>query len=309
MQKYDKHSVTDFLKENGMASGLKARRELFHELIGREKYTGAAEQNMLLLRTLKQRLAIEKKTTEALRTEQAEVGMGILKRTMDIPQIIDASPTQPLALPTKKDSMHESMEASNLLRKIDYVNIASLNTNDIHGTLISLKKLQEEGRVSLDEIQKRLIPPTEYVLGMFYSDRFVEQELPHLESRANVPAGHPYRQSVARIQKAVPHARMVRDRYHALIAEYIRVFGDASHDFTSIASLFPAGVAKMPSYSELSTNHQDAIDIFFQSRRSGMEEIGPEIRAMNGGIVLAAAGDWMGGAGIELYQSEGLRQK
>jgi murein DD-endopeptidase MepM/ murein hydrolase activator NlpD len=58
---------------------------------------------------------------------------------------------------------------------------------------------------------------------------------------------------------------------------------------------------------ELKHAHPYALDVFFKSfRRENGEHSGPKIRSLYPGIVVAAAGDWEGGAGASSYIRGGL---
>ncbi|MBN1243637.1 MAG: M23 family metallopeptidase [Spirochaetales bacterium] len=68
-----------------------------------------------------------------------------------------------------------------------------------------------------------------------------------------------------------------------------------------------ASERSVPSVRSLRYNHQDAIDIFYPVvKRKGAEEIGPTVRSMSYGIVVAAREDWRGGDTQASYVSGGL---
>ncbi len=66
----------------------------------------------------------------------------------------------------------------------------------------------------------------------------------------------------------------------------------------------------LPTNTTLAASHRYALDIFFTKvRRKGAEEIGPVIRSMSSGIVVAASGDWNGSDRASQYRSGGLSPK
>jgi murein DD-endopeptidase MepM/ murein hydrolase activator NlpD len=63
----------------------------------------------------------------------------------------------------------------------------------------------------------------------------------------------------------------------------------------------------IPTARALRYNHQDALDIFFPTvKRRGAEEIGPSLKSISYGIVVAARSDWRGGDTEDEYLSGGL---
>ena len=77
----------------------------------------------------------------------------------------------------------------------------------------------------------------------------------------------------------------------------------------------PAAVLKsrdrwIPAKTQLDSAHQYALDIFFTSfKKHGAGQIGPTIRSMSRGVVVAASSDWNGGDKPSLYRSGGLSPK
>ncbi len=66
----------------------------------------------------------------------------------------------------------------------------------------------------------------------------------------------------------------------------------------------------LPSNASLTASHRYALDLFFtKTRRQGQEEIGPAVRSIASGIVVAYADDWKGADKASLYKSGGLSPK
>lgn len=66
----------------------------------------------------------------------------------------------------------------------------------------------------------------------------------------------------------------------------------------------------LPPERQLSATHRYALDIFYTwLDREGRNEVGPPIRSIGRGIVVAAANDWSGGDRPSLYRSGGLSPK
>jgi hypothetical protein len=66
----------------------------------------------------------------------------------------------------------------------------------------------------------------------------------------------------------------------------------------------------LPGNASLAASHRYALDLFFTKlRRQGQEEIGPAVKSMASGIVVAHADDWKGADRASLYKSGGLSPK
>ena len=74
-----------------------------------------------------------------------------------------------------------------------------------------------------------------------------------------------------------------------------------------LARLALPGSVYPPPLRELPLSHPYALDVFFMKiERRGDAEIGPEIHALEAGLVVAAAGDWRGGGDAASWQGGGL---
>ncbi len=75
----------------------------------------------------------------------------------------------------------------------------------------------------------------------------------------------------------------------------------------SLKGLAPQGSLEAPNLGELAYSHPYALDIFFtRIQRQGPAEIGPPISALEEGLVVAASGNWRGGAGAAAWKGGGL---
>lgn len=75
----------------------------------------------------------------------------------------------------------------------------------------------------------------------------------------------------------------------------------------SIRDLAPKGELEPPPLKDLAYSHPYALDVFFRHvDRKGPVERGPLIMSLEGGIVVACADDWRGGAGADAWGGGGL---
>jgi murein DD-endopeptidase MepM/ murein hydrolase activator NlpD len=170
-------------------------------------------------------------------------------------------------------------------------------------------------RESLDDA----LPEARNVLGMLALDRDVDDydEYADLEN----PAGDYYREQ-AQISRTM---RALRPGYEAIFAavcsalsgeerRVLALSGDGGREKVSSLKgrkspyIAKPGEVWLPRRSELRFAHPYALDVFFFNvdRSGGGAERGPLIRALYPGLVVAAAGDWTGGAGVSTWKSGGL---
>jgi murein DD-endopeptidase MepM/ murein hydrolase activator NlpD len=161
------------------------------------------------------------------------------------------------------------------------------------------------------------LPEPRRILGMLALDRDVDdyREYADLDS-----AGGDYYRDQARISLEM---RPLKARYEAaFVAASAALSGEDGRALSgSQASILAniGGKARRPPYiakpdevwlpprRELPLAHPYALDVFFYHvDRSGEIERGPLIRALYPGIVVAAAGDWSGAAGISTWRGGGL---
>jgi hypothetical protein len=121
-------------------------------------------------------------------------------------------------------------------------------------------------------------------------------------------AGASYAAMLERARELEP----LRADYEALLAvAWARLAsGSPPGSPTAPPSITRPGEALIPSLSGLDEAHPRALDVFFRKvERRGKAERGPELRSLSPGIVLAAADDWRGGAGLSAYRGGGISPK
>jgi murein DD-endopeptidase MepM/ murein hydrolase activator NlpD len=180
--------------------------------------------------------------------------------------------------------------------------------------------------LSAGESFARSFPPSQSVLAMLALDRDVD-DFREAGEGEGLSAAH-YRRAAAEAERLRP----LRDNYTALYAaawgELVadRSGGGLSARDTTVArnttvardttvataalkasDLAPRAELEPPPRRDLAYSHPYALDIFFTKvEKRGEAERGPAIGALEGGIVVAAAGDWRGGAGLDSYRGGGL---
>jgi hypothetical protein len=124
--------------------------------------------------------------------------------------------------------------------------------------------------------------------------------------------------------KAARHYREAADdaaRMRPLRQNYSRLFASAWRAIapdtppaakvglskTGLAALSDRGAISKPPLRDLAYSQPYALDVFFTDVETrGAAEIGPRVYALEGGIVVAAARDWKGGAGSAKWEGGGL---
>jgi murein DD-endopeptidase MepM/ murein hydrolase activator NlpD len=164
-------------------------------------------------------------------------------------------------------------------------------------------------RVGGSELRKSLadaFPPPVYVLSLLSLDRDVES---FRDSAAeDSPAGGHYALAVA----LAAQMRPLRSRYEELYAAAYAETRGASTAIRAPTAAAPPYVASrgklwLPSERKLAGTHPYALDLFFDDFENvGGEHIGPAIFSLGDGIVVAASGDWRGGAGSATWIEGGL---
>ncbi len=121
------------------------------------------------------------------------------------------------------------------------------------------------------------------------------------------PAGRRY----TRIAGLIPEVDETASRYEAIAdaywaSEYNAKRGAASKKVPPL----PRSEAVVPTKKSLRYAHQDALDVFFANvTRKGAEEIGPTVKSMTDGVVMASYDGWIGTDTHDGYVSGGVSPK
>lgn len=196
---------------------------------------------------------------------------------------------------SKVDSPVETTpEIQELLWKLDYRNIQNITPDEIKSIIATLKKLFDEWKVSQEQIASSIIPPTEYIACLFYSDKFIRT----LQERAQTLAwrNDPYSKRYMEYYRVSWIAKDNQRKHLIVFSEYARVFWKWV-DYSKESDIFKdKNEWVLPKYWELHLNHDDAIDVFFRNvRREWNEEIWPSIYSKSSWIVVASRNDWKWG--------------
>ncbi len=179
---------------------------------------------------------------------------------------------------------------------------------------LSLVRSARLSGLSAREALSSALPRGDAVLAMLALDRDIDDFL-ESSSIAGAAGAH-YRRAAALALQYRP----LRANYEAAYAAIAREIGaeqarsggprgteTARNGQVRPEPLFPRKAFRRPTISDMSFAHPYALDLFFQDfaqRRDG--QAGPPIPAISGGIVVAAAGDWKGGAGPQAWAGGGL---
>ncbi|MCP5452858.1 MAG: M23 family metallopeptidase [Spirochaetaceae bacterium] len=127
--------------------------------------------------------------------------------------------------------------------------------------------------------------------------------------RLDAAADNAYGRSYAAIRASLSGTRATAEAVEAAVGELWRRYADQASD-PRLVSPLARGDRWIPGTRALRASHQYALDIFFTSlSRDGAEEKGPTVVSMSRGVVVSAAGDWVGGDRPSAYVSGGLSPK
>ena len=152
----------------------------------------------------------------------------------------------------------------------------------------------------------RAFPPPQAVLASLALDRDVDDFVE--ASAAEGPAGAHYRRSAALSMELRP-LRGAYERLYAAACETLAPRAREARASRAAAPLSGRGDLLKPDRRLFRLSHPFALDFFFRESavaRRGAAESGPVILSLSPGIVIAAAGDWRGGAGIGAWKGGGL---
>ncbi len=147
-----------------------------------------------------------------------------------------------------------------------------------------------------------LVMPDNDFYTAHLADRDTKDEIVNL-AEGDTPIARRYALVAARI----PNAELVAARAEAIAETYWKLDDRAAMPASAHAAPLERRLARVPTKRELWYAHQDALDVFFYDvERAGDEEIGPEIRSMTDGVVVASSDDWVGDETPEGYVSGGI---
>jgi len=165
------------------------------------------------------------------------------------------------------------------------------------------KAVEAGGVDALDAIGE-ILPP-----ALWFQARLVTRR-DEDSVRADATAGGAYGKAYAELRGALAATKASAGAVEAAIGEIWRRSASTPSPESAKSSVLKRSDRWVPGNSALKASHQYALDVFFTSlKRHGSEETGPAIRSISGGIVVAAASDWLGGDRPSLYRSGGLSPK
>ncbi|HOX18729.1 MAG TPA: M23 family metallopeptidase [Spirochaetales bacterium] len=163
-----------------------------------------------------------------------------------------------------------------------------------------LDERRADGR-SLETVLRAVLPPADFFIALT-TDSDSRRELAGMGRGGNA-FGSYYAALAARFDRIDDDSA----RWRALLdAAWLRLPPSAREGLEARAPMIPSD-RSLPTVRSLRYNHQDAIDIFYPVvKRKGAEEIGPTVRSMSYGLVVAAETGWTGGSTEASYVSGGL---
>jgi murein DD-endopeptidase MepM/ murein hydrolase activator NlpD len=230
------------------------------------------------------------------------------------------APTQtptPAPIEAKNNVSNSSPENyTEALAKLNWRNIGSLDKSQIKNYFAVIKQKYDEALTKnpydaqniLRQLKDSIFPQNEYAAGMFYSDSYANGEFKsYIKSIQNKQS--PYGRSYTAINNYLKTAKQNNGLHNMVFAEYAQTFGRIDWGKTSYM-FASSNIGAIPAENTLTQNHIGALDVFFNPvKMDGKREIGPDVRAVASGIVIASGDNWAGGASETTYQGGGLSPK
>lgn len=210
-------------------------------------------------------------------------------------------------LPHAIEDTEKKERVEQLLDVLDYKNIAALDEEQVGSYMSELYQAVELKQLSSEKIRRAIFPPNDYAVNLYYSDKHVTEL--QKEARSFKGDENPYRKKVREVAGYASGARLWAAKHLRVFSEYARCFG-SDVNWTEREHFFnDPSRGQIAGRLALRMNHLDALDIFYDVKKEGQREIGPELQTISGGIVVAADGNWSGGTETDLYEGGGLSPK
>ncbi|KKQ70278.1 MAG: hypothetical protein US92_C0010G0010 [Candidatus Peregrinibacteria bacterium GW2011_GWA2_38_36] len=298
-----------------LRSNLEKSKELQRQNLN---YTGSKEERREIQTTLAQIAQLASKVDIQISTlEKPKPTVAVAQKPVAAP--VAAPTATPIQAPVeaKSNASDSSPESyTEALTKLNWKNIASLDKSQIKTYFTTIKQKYDEALVKnpydaqniLRQLKESIFPPNEYAAGIFYSDAYAKGEFKsYVKNVQNKQS--PYGRSYTTINNYLKTAKQNSDLHNIVFAEYAKNFGRIDWGKTSYM-FASSSIGAIPAENTLTQNHIGALDVFFNPvRMDGKLEIGPDIRAVASGIVIASGDSWTGGASETTYQGGGLSPK
>jgi len=165
------------------------------------------------------------------------------------------------------------------------------------------KAVEAEGSSPMEALGE-ILPPSNW----FQARLITKRDEPDLTLDAK--AAGEYGRIYAELKATLSTTKATTPAMEAVITAVWRYSDSAARLKAGPAAVLKSRDRWIPAKTQLDSAHQYALDIFFTSiKRHGAEQIGPTIRSMSRGVVVAASDDWNGGDKPSLYRSGGLSPK
>lgn len=198
-------------------------------------------------------------------------------------------------------------KAPDLRRGLDLDKLRRLSPEEAYYAALAWARETATGGPLTDKDVAGILPPASFFLARTSSDADVD------DIREAAAGSGAFARAYQALDRAIPGSNAAGLRVEAAL-EAIRNFR-AAEAGTAPSTVRPEplqlpvspGRRWIAPPEELKKTHQRALDIFFLGEdERGSSERGPVIRSMSPGIVVAAAGDWVGGEGAGSYRRGGL---
>lgn len=210
-----------------------------------------------------------------------------------------AIPQQPAPAAEPSPEPAETLDANlnEILTSLRFENIAKLDLTKLDQSFNALKQAVESGKLKIEKIIEAIFPQErEKAIAIIYSDRFRQKIVGRITNDIQTdPRSGAYFQKWEKLIAAVNTTGQHRLTHFKIWQKFLETFStDTNKNKRSFVLKDPKATNIKPD-TDLSRSHQEALDIFFKAsfiKHEDAFETGPEITAYEGGIVIAAAGDF-----------------
>jgi hypothetical protein len=184
------------------------------------------------------------------------------------------------------------LEIEATLNALSFENIAKLEETKIDDHFKTLRKAVDAKKITLEQIKERIFPkdiPTAAILT--YTEKG-GKKLTTQESRENElnPQDRADSQRWTKLIQLFDKFKNSRTKYLQVYLAFLKTFGDKLNLDKKSYLFKDNSIGLIP--ENLRGSHEEALDVFFIPENKGRKEIGPEVLAIESGVVIDAASDW-----------------
>ncbi|MBL4695005.1 M23 family metallopeptidase [Candidatus Gracilibacteria bacterium] len=198
-----------------------------------------------------------------------------------------------------------------ILKALNFKRIKSLNSSKLKEYFAVLKKAVTEKQLNKSAILKEILPrKTAERAALACTDQYRNKLMQKIKPNA-LKHKNAYGKRWLAVIEAADRIGPNKLKHQKVLLSYLRTFGKIDFKARSYI-LEDKKTGSLASHEKLAHSHgahKTAIDVFFKARhikKEGMREIGPNLTAHAGGLVVSANGKWQGGGEKHEYVKGGM---